>query len=151
MLAARGHLDFGGLVHAAARRRRFPEFARVAAGALDSVQGGADGTVSSGVVGESCWRRHWQQQNAADAELDDWTCFESDAMRAHMLVFSRGVRTCLGKSIALMELKLLAAAVAQRFGTLRLADARQTVDDMEPTDRQLLLPRGRRCNIIFDD
>jgi hypothetical protein len=76
--------------------------------------------------------------------------YEDDAMRAHMLVFSKGVRVCLGKGIALVELKLATAALAQRFEGVRLADERQTVADIRMTDRFVLTPRGKRCLLVFE-
>ncbi len=76
--------------------------------------------------------------------------YESDAMREHMHVFSKGMRACPGKPIALMELKLVMAAIVQRFATLRLADARQTVEDMRQLDDWLLVPKGKRCGLVFE-
>jgi cytochrome P450 len=80
---------------------------------------------------------------------DELVCYESEAMRQHMLVFSKGARSCLGKAIALMELKLATAAVAQRFATLRLGDERQTVEDMRPVDNVVVTPKGDRCQLVF--
>jgi hypothetical protein len=79
-----------------------------------------------------------------------YAIYETDAMRAHMQAFSRGVRTCLGKGIALVELALATAALAQRFGRVRLADAQQTVADMRVTDHFLLSPKGKRCQLVFE-
>ncbi len=79
------------------------------------------------------------------------TTYENEAMREHMLVFSRGARACLGKAIALMELKLVAAAIAQRFATLRVAEAGRTADDMRMTDQMLLVPKGHRCELVFGE
>jgi hypothetical protein len=39
--------------------------------------------------------------------------------------------------------------VAQRFATVRLASA-QTRDDMQMTDRFVLLPKGRQWMLIFE-
>jgi cytochrome P450 len=80
---------------------------------------------------------------------DELSIYETDAMRQHMLVFSKGPCSCLGKSIALMELKLATAAIAQRFTTLRLGHARQTVEDMRPVDNAVVTPKGERCDLVF--
>ncbi len=73
-----------------------------------------------------------------------------DAMSAHMQVFSRGIRACLGKPIAHMEMKLAAAALAQRYAGVRLADARATANDMRMMDAFVLVPKGKRCMLVFD-
>ncbi len=94
---------------------------------------------------------------AVDAHSSDdegrqpqYAIYENDDMRAHMLVFGRGARACLGRNIALVELKLATAALAQRFGVVRQADRRQTVRDMRITDRFVLVPHGKRCLLVFE-
>jgi cytochrome P450 len=72
-----------------------------------------------------------------------------DEMSAHMQVFSRGIRSCLGKPIAHMGMKLAAAALAQRYPSVSLADALATVDDMRMMDVFVLVPKGKRCMLIF--
>jgi hypothetical protein len=52
-------------------------------------------------------------------------------MHEPMHVFSKVVRACPGK---LMELQFVTAAMAQRFATLHLSNARRTVSDMRPLD-----------------
>ncbi len=76
--------------------------------------------------------------------------FESEAMREHMLIFSMGTRANPGQPIALMELKLSAAALAQHFVMLRLGDKRQTDEDMRQVNNWLLAPIGKRCELVFD-
>jgi cytochrome P450 len=72
-----------------------------------------------------------------------------DAMRAHMLVFSRGMRSCIGRAIALLELRLTVAVVAQRFASVRLA-SEQTRDDMKMKDWFVLQPKGGKCMLVFE-
>jgi cytochrome P450 len=75
----------------------------------------------------------------------------SDAMRAHMLAFSRGPRVCLGRAIALAELRVAVAAVARHFGSVRLAEpVRQTEADMQMRDHFALIPRGHRCLLVLE-
>jgi cytochrome P450 len=74
----------------------------------------------------------------------------SESMRAHMLPFSKGLRTCIGRGIALAEMRLALAVIAQRFGRVRMRDARQVEADMRITDFSLLIPRGHRCMLIFE-
>ncbi len=81
---------------------------------------------------------------------DEWTVFESEAMRESMLVFSNCSRACWGKTVALMELKLVTAAIVQRFSSLGLADKQQTMEDMRTTEQVWLVPRGKRCELVFN-
>jgi cytochrome P450 len=74
----------------------------------------------------------------------------TDAMRAHMLVWSKGVRTCPGRAIAMAELRLVVAAVARHFGHVGMADARQCEWDMQMTDHSMLIPRGHRCMLVLE-
>jgi cytochrome P450 len=87
---------------------------------------------------------------AAASHGQQYAIYEDAAMRAHMQAFSRGVRACLGKNIALAEMKLATAMLARRFATVRLADERQTVSDMRITDRFVLVPKGKRCDLVFE-
>ncbi len=103
---------------------------------------------SSSSTATSCAAAAETKDSIADIG-DELAVYETDAMRQHMLVFSKGLRSCLGKSIALMELKLATAAIAQRFATLRLGHAGQTVEDMRPVDNMLLTPKGHRCELVF--
>jgi cytochrome P450 len=130
-----------------------PSMSSASSTSSSALSGATDTRNSGGRVADKTAKSEAERMadDVLDEGQDDWTCFENDAMRAHMLVFSKGVRACLGKPIALLELKLLAAALVQRFATLHLADERQTVDDMTPRDHLLLLPKGRRCNLVFKD
>ncbi len=73
----------------------------------------------------------------------------TEAMRAHMLVFGRGQRICLGRAIALMQLRMAVSAVAQRFASVRVASA-QTLDDMQMRDHFVLVPKGGKCMLVFE-
>ena len=64
-------------------------------------------------------------------------------MRDHMLVWGKGSRTCLGKAIAFMELKLGVAAISRRF-TVCLG-SENTNDDMEMRDHFVLTAKGGKC------
>jgi hypothetical protein len=81
---------------------------------------------------------------AAPAASTEWlVVYEDDAMRAHMLVFSKGARVaghghCAG------------GAEAGDGAGVRLANKRQTMADMRVTDRFVLSPRSGRCQLVFE-
>ena len=61
--------------------------------------------------------------------------------------FSKGSRACLGKNMALMELKLTTAALVLQ---MKVSLAPGTKDeDMEMQDHFLALPKGGKCDLIF--
>ncbi len=87
----------------------------------------------------------------ADAEA--YVSCEKAAMRAQMQSCSRGVRACIGKTLVLMQMKLATSALAQRVVTLRLAgngDGWQTTADIRVTDRFVLVPKRKRCQLVYN-
>jgi cytochrome P450 len=81
----------------------------------------------------------WIEADAAENE---------DAMRDHILVWGKGLRSCLGKPIATMELKVGVAAIMKQFN-VRLA-SEQTNDDMEMRDHFVLTAKGGKCMLKFE-
>jgi cytochrome P450 len=71
----------------------------------------------------------------------------SNEMKELFMPFSKGSRACLGKNLALMELKLTTAVlILQTVVTV----APSTKDkDMEMQDHFLALPKGEKCDLIF--
>ena len=68
-------------------------------------------------------------------------------MKELFMPFSKGTRACLGKNLAMMELKLLTASLARRF---ECAAAPSTMDkSMATKDHFLLVPVGGKCELIF--
>lgn len=71
----------------------------------------------------------------------------SAEMKELFMPFSKGSRACLGKNLAMMELKVIAAAVIRSFS---VDVASGTTDDtMTMTDHFLLLPKARKCDLVF--
>jgi hypothetical protein len=61
--------------------------------------------------------------------------------------FSQGTRTCLGKNLALMELKLIVATVVKQY-RIALGDIMK-LGDMDMKDHFLALPKGGKCDFTF--
>ncbi len=101
-----------------------------APGAVDAAASAGAATSSLSSSSSSSARSDYKFDSSGNAA-------GNDAMRAHMLVFSRGPRICLGR------------AMAARFASIRLASA-QTLDDMQMHDHFVLTPKGRKCMLIFE-
>ena len=71
----------------------------------------------------------------------------TDAMKTLYMPFSQGSRACLGKNLALMELKLITAALVRDY-KVDLAQG-TTEDSMTTKDHFLVMPKGGRCDLIF--
>ena len=69
-------------------------------------------------------------------------------MQELFMPFSKGSRACLGKSLAIMELKLITAALLRSYKT-SLAEG-TTEDSMTMTDHFLVIPKGGKCKLIFE-
>lgn len=69
------------------------------------------------------------------------------AMKEMFMPFSKGSRACLGKNLAMMELKLVTATLLQRF--VISAPPHTTPESMAMRDHFLVQPKGGRCDLIF--
>jgi cytochrome P450 len=80
---------------------------------------------------------------------DRWlTSKISNEMKELFMPFSKGPRACLGKNLAIMELKLSTATLVLQ-AIVKLAP--DTSDEsMEMKDHFLALPKGHKCNLIFE-
>ncbi len=69
-------------------------------------------------------------------------------MNELFMPFSKGTRACLGKTLALMELKLITAIL---ITSIKLNPGPETTEDcMRMTDHFLLMPKGGKCDIVFE-
>ena len=68
-------------------------------------------------------------------------------MKDLMMPFSKGPRACLGKNLAMTELKLITAALVKKF-TVGVAEG-TTEESMAMTDHFLVLPKGGKCELTF--
>jgi cytochrome P450 len=62
--------------------------------------------------------------------------------------FSKGSRACLGRNLATMELKLITASLLRSY-VVRAAST-TTKDSMAMTDHFLVLPKGGKCELVFE-
>jgi cytochrome P450 len=73
-------------------------------------------------------------------------------MHARMLLFSRGRRVCLGRALAVTELRMTLTSVAGHYSRVRLAPlAGETDVVLQMRDHFRLGPRGRRCLLLRDE
>ncbi|KAL6245652.1 hypothetical protein RBB50_007651 [Rhinocladiella similis] len=73
----------------------------------------------------------------------------SHEMKELFMPFSKGTRACIGKNLAMMELKLITASIARRF---KWRPAPSTTDEsMTTKDHFLLIPIGGKCELIFEE
>ncbi|KAI9813028.1 MAG: hypothetical protein M1832_006419 [Thelocarpon impressellum] len=72
----------------------------------------------------------------------------SEEMRQLILVWGKGKRACLGKTMAMMELRIATAAIVRQFN-VSLASPK-TNEDMEMTDHFVLIPKGQKCMLVFE-
>ena len=76
-----------------------------------------------------------------------WLQPQSDTMKDLFMPFSKGSRACLGKSLALMESKLITATLMRDFAVSLAPSC--TKESMVMTDHFLIIPKGGRCELIF--
>ncbi|KIX06969.1 uncharacterized protein Z518_04945 [Rhinocladiella mackenziei CBS 650.93] len=68
-------------------------------------------------------------------------------MKELFMPFSKGTRACLGKNLAMMELKLITAHLVRRF---ECAPAPATTEEsMTTKDHFLLVPAGGKCELVL--
>lgn len=70
-------------------------------------------------------------------------------MRDQMTLFGKGARSCLGRRIATMEIKLAVAALVKNFDVE--IGSPTTDDDMQMTDHFALIPKGGKCILRFTE
>jgi cytochrome P450 len=69
--------------------------------------------------------------------------------REMWLVWGKGTRICLGQHMATMEMKIVLARLIERFA-VKLAGS-GTHDEMEMTDHFTLIPKGKKCSLVFEE
>lgn len=69
------------------------------------------------------------------------------SMKLLFMPFSHGSRACLGKSLAIMELKMITASLLKTYEVT--VSPTLTIDDMTMKDHFLGLPKGGKCDLVF--
>jgi len=64
-------------------------------------------------------------------------------------IWGKGPRACLGQTMMMINISITAARLLTRF-EVRLA-SEQTRDDMLHTDHLVIVAKGMKCMIVFDD
>ncbi|KAK5166454.1 uncharacterized protein LTR77_007997 [Saxophila tyrrhenica] len=62
--------------------------------------------------------------------------------------FSKGTRACLGRPLAMMELREATSALLLKYSVTAAPET--TADSMAMRDHFLVLPKGGRCDLIFE-
>ncbi len=75
--------------------------------------------------------------------------FGGPETREMFFAWGKGSRACLGQMMATMELKILIARVIERFSVQ--VQGASTHADMEMTDHFTLIPKGKKCELIFSE
>lgn len=73
----------------------------------------------------------------------------TSSMKLMFMPFSQGTRACLGKNLAVMELKLITAALIGSY-EVKIAPS-MTDDDMTMKDHFLVVPKGGKCDLVFSE
>ncbi|KAJ9620373.1 hypothetical protein H2204_012283 [Knufia peltigerae] len=82
-----------------------------------------------------------------DTDLEKKT--KEPSVTSLFMPFSHGTRACIGKNLAMMELKLITASVVRRF-KVEIAPG-NTEDSMLMKDHFLAIPKSGKCDLIFRD
>ncbi len=112
-----------------------------------------DANVSQAVVSMQCYTTQRDPSVFPDPDLFEPSRWleaaggPNDEMKEMFMPFSKGTRACLGKSLALMELKLVTAVLVQQYAVALAPNT--TEESMKMTDHFLVLPKSGRCDLIF--
>src|ERR1700761_2864185 len=69
-------------------------------------------------------------------------------MRELFMPFSKGTRACLGRNLAMMELRQVSSAILRKYSVT--AAPGTTEDSMEMRDHFLAIPKAGKCELIFE-
>ncbi|KAK4551890.1 hypothetical protein LTR86_010791 [Recurvomyces mirabilis] len=104
------------------------------------------------VVSMQCYTTHRDPEAFPNPEQFDpsrWLVPDgaTPEMKELFMPFSKGTRACLGKGLAMMELKLVTAGLLQRYEVT--APQETNSESMAMRDHFLVLPKDGRCNLQF--
>lgn len=104
------------------------------------------------IVSMQCYTTHRDPEAFPNPDTfmpERWLCDggATEAMKTLFLPFSRGTRACLGKNLAMMQLKLITARLVVRYSVSLAAET--TDESMALTDHIIAIPRGGQCKLKF--
>jgi hypothetical protein len=102
-------------------------------------------------IGAQCYSLHRDKRIFPDPEVFEPSRWSqaTKQMRDQMWAFSSGSRACIGKSLALMEMKFVVARVVQTYSFEVISLERNGMDMKEDTTRFTMLPKDRRMKMHF--
>jgi cytochrome P450 len=81
--------------------------------------------------------------------LEPQSLEKTQEMNDLFMPFSKGTRACLGKNLAMMELKLVVATVVKQY-KIALGDTMKP-GDMDLKDHFLAVPKSGRRDLVFSE
>jgi cytochrome P450 len=75
--------------------------------------------------------------------------YDTPEVQDAWMVWGKGNRECLGKPLAYNNIRVMVSRILSKL-KVRVA-SEQTHDDMLHTDHLMLIPKGMKCMLIFDD
>lgn len=105
------------------------------------------------IVSMQCYTTQRDANAFKDPEIFDparWLTPEGStaAMKELFMPFSKGTRACLGKNLAMMELRLVTASLMLQFAVT--APSQTTDESMAMRDHFLVLPKAGKCELRFE-
>ena len=104
------------------------------------------------VVSTQCYTTQRDEEAFPRADVFDPSRWLRDNLSSDakllFMPFSRGTRACLGKNLAMFELKSITAALLARYTVRSGPDTNE--DSMAMVDHFLTMPKAGKCDLVFE-